>query len=80
MALQWYVPALATSCTPHILQWYELHYCFVLVLFYFKEVTEAKNARQIFEGRLTTDMVTEKLYHSNYTGITSLNLQFCSIR
>ncbi|KAM4625879.1 leucine-rich repeat-containing protein 9 [Polymixia lowei] len=44
------------------------------------EVTESKNAKDVFEGRLTPDMMAEKLGHFNYSGITDLNLQSCSIR
>ncbi|XP_041669217.1 leucine-rich repeat-containing protein 9 [Cheilinus undulatus] len=44
------------------------------------EVTEWENAKDMFGGRLTTDMVAEKLGHSNYTDITYLTLQSCSIR
>ncbi|KAM9341102.1 leucine-rich repeat-containing protein 9 [Symphorus nematophorus] len=44
------------------------------------EVTECENAKDVFGGRLTSDMVTEKLGHSNYTDITYLTLQSCSIR
>lgn len=34
----------------------------------------------MFGGRLTPDMVAEKLGHSNFTEITYLTLQSCSIR
>ncbi|XP_034531605.1 leucine-rich repeat-containing protein 9 isoform X2 [Notolabrus celidotus] len=44
------------------------------------EVTECKNAKDMFGGRLTPDMVAEKLGHSHYTDITYLTLQSCSIR
>ncbi|XP_034077932.1 leucine-rich repeat-containing protein 9 isoform X1 [Gymnodraco acuticeps] len=44
------------------------------------EVTECESAKDMFGGRLTPDMVGEKLGHSNYTDITYLNLQSCSIR
>ncbi|XP_070698683.1 leucine-rich repeat-containing protein 9 [Pempheris klunzingeri] len=44
------------------------------------EVTECENAKDMFGGRLTPDMVAEKLGHSNYSDITYLTLQFCSIR
>ncbi|XP_039994007.1 leucine-rich repeat-containing protein 9 isoform X3 [Xiphias gladius] len=44
------------------------------------EVTECESAKDMFGGRLTPDMVTEKLGHSNYTDITYLTLQSCSIR
>ncbi|GLD62379.1 leucine-rich repeat-containing protein 9-like protein, partial [Lates japonicus] len=44
------------------------------------EVTECESAKDMFGGRLTTDMVAEKLGHSNYTDITYLTLQSCSIR
>ncbi|XP_074547471.1 leucine-rich repeat-containing protein 9 isoform X2 [Halichoeres trimaculatus] len=44
------------------------------------EVTECENAKDMFGGRLTPDMVAEKLGHSNYTDITYLTLQSCSIR
>ncbi|XP_062296863.1 leucine-rich repeat-containing protein 9 [Scomber scombrus] len=44
------------------------------------EVTECESAKDMFGGRLTNDMVAEKLGHSNYTDITYLNLQSCSIR
>ncbi|XP_070776726.1 leucine-rich repeat-containing protein 9 [Enoplosus armatus] len=44
------------------------------------EVTECESAKDMFGGRLTADMVAEKLGHSNYTDITYLTLQSCSIR
>ncbi|XP_044023700.1 leucine-rich repeat-containing protein 9 isoform X2 [Siniperca chuatsi] len=44
------------------------------------EVTECESAKDMFGGRLTSDMVAEKLGHSNYTDITYLTLQSCSIR
>ncbi|XP_044230328.1 leucine-rich repeat-containing protein 9 isoform X3 [Thunnus albacares] len=44
------------------------------------EVTECESAKDMFGGRLTTDMVAEKLGHSNYIDITYLTLQSCSIR
>uniref|UniRef100_A0A4W6FKF0 Leucine rich repeat containing 9 n=1 Tax=Lates calcarifer TaxID=8187 RepID=A0A4W6FKF0_LATCA len=44
------------------------------------EVTECESAKDMFGGRLTTDMVAEKLGHSNYMDITYLTLQSCSIR
>ncbi|XP_056250018.1 leucine-rich repeat-containing protein 9 isoform X2 [Seriola aureovittata] len=44
------------------------------------EVTECESAKDMFGGRLTPDMVAEKLGHSNYTDITYLTLQSCSIR
>uniref|UniRef100_UPI003AAD219B leucine-rich repeat-containing protein 9 n=1 Tax=Centroberyx gerrardi TaxID=166262 RepID=UPI003AAD219B len=44
------------------------------------EVTECENAKDVFGGRLTPDMVAEKLGHSNYSDITNLTLQSCSIR
>uniref|UniRef100_A0A3Q3WLU9 Uncharacterized protein n=1 Tax=Mola mola TaxID=94237 RepID=A0A3Q3WLU9_MOLML len=44
------------------------------------EATESETAKDMFGGRLTPDMVTEKLGHSNYTDITYLTLQSCSVR
>ncbi|KAM9708384.1 leucine-rich repeat-containing protein 9 [Menidia menidia] len=44
------------------------------------EVSECESAKSMFRGRLTTDTVAEKLGHSNYTEITYLTLQSCSIR
>ncbi|XP_056283145.1 leucine-rich repeat-containing protein 9 isoform X3 [Pseudoliparis swirei] len=44
------------------------------------EVTECENAKDMFGGRLTPDIVAEKLGHSNYTDITYLTLQSCSIK
>ncbi|KAG7238506.1 hypothetical protein INR49_030779 [Caranx melampygus] len=44
------------------------------------EVSECENAKDMFGERLTPDMVAEKLGHSNYTDITYLTLQSCSIR
>ncbi|XP_056151358.1 leucine-rich repeat-containing protein 9 [Lampris incognitus] len=44
------------------------------------EATECENAKDVFGGRLTPDMVAEKLGHSNYSGIVDLTLQSCSIR
>ncbi|XP_075964574.1 leucine-rich repeat-containing protein 9 [Anarhichas minor] len=43
-------------------------------------VTECESAKDMFGGRLTPDMVAEKLGHSNYTDIAYLTLQSCSIR
>uniref|UniRef100_A0A669EAH4 Leucine rich repeat containing 9 n=1 Tax=Oreochromis niloticus TaxID=8128 RepID=A0A669EAH4_ORENI len=44
------------------------------------EASECESAKNMFMGRLTSDTVAEKLGHSNYTEITHLNLQACSIR
>ncbi|XP_038584816.1 leucine-rich repeat-containing protein 9 isoform X3 [Micropterus salmoides] len=44
------------------------------------EVTECESAKDMFGGRLTPDMVAEKLGHSNYTDITYLTMQSLSIR
>ncbi|KAG7511180.1 leucine-rich repeat-containing 9 isoform X1 [Solea senegalensis] len=44
------------------------------------EITECESAKDMFGGRLTSDMVAEKLGHSDYTDITYLTLQSCSIR
>ncbi|XP_063080259.1 leucine-rich repeat-containing protein 9 [Engraulis encrasicolus] len=44
------------------------------------EVSECDNAKDTFGGRLTTDMVAEKLGHSSYKDITELTMQACSIR
>uniref|UniRef100_A0A672ZP59 Leucine rich repeat containing 9 n=1 Tax=Sphaeramia orbicularis TaxID=375764 RepID=A0A672ZP59_9TELE len=44
------------------------------------EGNECKDAKDMFEGRLTVDMVAEKLGHSNPTDLSYLNLQSCSIR
>ncbi|XP_008282448.1 leucine-rich repeat-containing protein 9 [Stegastes partitus] len=44
------------------------------------EVSECESAKNMFRGRLTMDTVAEKLGHSNYTEITYLTLQSCSIR
>ncbi|XP_037343021.2 leucine-rich repeat-containing protein 9 [Pungitius pungitius] len=44
------------------------------------EVTECESAKDMFGGRLTPDMIAEKLGHSNYTDIPILTLQSCSIR
>ncbi|KAI3367720.1 hypothetical protein L3Q82_026558, partial [Scortum barcoo] len=44
------------------------------------EVTECESAKDMFGGRLTPDMVAEKLGHSNYADITYLTMQSCSIR
>ncbi|XP_037394804.1 leucine-rich repeat-containing protein 9 [Pygocentrus nattereri] len=44
------------------------------------EVSECENAKDVFGGRLTPDMVTEKLGHSNYKEITDLELTGCGIR
>ncbi|XP_072533364.1 leucine-rich repeat-containing protein 9 [Salminus brasiliensis] len=44
------------------------------------EVSECENAKDVFEGRLTPDMVTEKLGHSNYREMTELELTACAIR
>lgn len=49
-------------------------------LLFLQEVTEFKSGKNMYGGRLTSDMVTEKLGHSNYTDITYLALQSCSIR
>ncbi|XP_028821542.1 leucine-rich repeat-containing protein 9-like isoform X2 [Denticeps clupeoides] len=44
------------------------------------ETSERENARDMFGGRLTPDMVSEKLGHSNFTEISKLELSSCSIR
>uniref|UniRef100_A0A7N8YKB7 Leucine rich repeat containing 9 n=1 Tax=Mastacembelus armatus TaxID=205130 RepID=A0A7N8YKB7_9TELE len=44
------------------------------------EATESESAKDMFGGRLNSDMVAEKLGHSNYTDLTYLTLQSCSIR
>ncbi|XP_029900939.1 leucine-rich repeat-containing protein 9 [Myripristis murdjan] len=44
------------------------------------ETVECENAKDVFGGRLTPDMVAEKLGHSNYAEITNLSLQSCLIR
>ncbi|XP_061700025.1 leucine-rich repeat-containing protein 9 isoform X2 [Syngnathoides biaculeatus] len=41
---------------------------------------ECENAKATFGGRLTPDLVAEKLGHSNYASITYLTLHSCSIR
>uniref|UniRef100_A0A8D3DG26 Leucine rich repeat containing 9 n=1 Tax=Scophthalmus maximus TaxID=52904 RepID=A0A8D3DG26_SCOMX len=41
---------------------------------------ESESAKEMFGGRLTSDMVAEKLGHINYTDITYLTLQSCSLR
>ncbi|XP_057198998.1 leucine-rich repeat-containing protein 9 isoform X1 [Triplophysa rosa] len=44
------------------------------------EVCESEAAKDVFEGRLTADMVAEKLGHTNYRELSELNLQSSSIR
>uniref|UniRef100_A0A4W5RBH2 Leucine rich repeat containing 9 n=1 Tax=Hucho hucho TaxID=62062 RepID=A0A4W5RBH2_9TELE len=44
------------------------------------EMTECENAKDVFGGRLTPDMVAEKLGHSNYSDIVDLNLQSSAVR
>ncbi|XP_057715236.1 leucine-rich repeat-containing protein 9 isoform X3 [Corythoichthys intestinalis] len=44
------------------------------------DATECENAKAMFGGRLTPDLVAEKLGHSNYASITYLTMQSCSIR
>uniref|UniRef100_A0A3P8UK33 Leucine rich repeat containing 9 n=1 Tax=Cynoglossus semilaevis TaxID=244447 RepID=A0A3P8UK33_CYNSE len=44
------------------------------------EANECESAKDMFGGRLTSDMVLEKLGHCDYTDITYLTLQSCSIR
>ncbi|XP_061751183.1 leucine-rich repeat-containing protein 9 isoform X2 [Nerophis ophidion] len=44
------------------------------------DAAECENAKATFGGRLTPDLVAEKLDHSNYADITNLNLPSCSIR
>ncbi|XP_077477908.1 leucine-rich repeat-containing protein 9 [Stigmatopora argus] len=44
------------------------------------DATECENAKAMFGGRLTPDLVAEKLGHSNYASITYLTLQSCGIR
>uniref|UniRef100_A0A3Q1F6L8 Leucine rich repeat containing 9 n=1 Tax=Acanthochromis polyacanthus TaxID=80966 RepID=A0A3Q1F6L8_9TELE len=44
------------------------------------EVSECESAKNMFRGRLTPDMIAEKLGHSNYTELTYLTVQSCSIR
>uniref|UniRef100_A0A8C7HM05 Leucine rich repeat containing 9 n=1 Tax=Oncorhynchus kisutch TaxID=8019 RepID=A0A8C7HM05_ONCKI len=43
------------------------------------EMTECENAKDVFGGRLTPDMVAEKLGHSNYSDVVDLNLQSSAI-
>lgn len=47
---------------------------------FLKEANECESAKDMFGGRLTSDMVLEKLGHCDYTDITYLTLQSCSIR
>lgn len=47
---------------------------------FLQDASESEIAKNTFRGRLTTDTVAEKLGHSNYTEITYLSLQSCSIR
>ncbi|KAJ8411732.1 hypothetical protein AAFF_G00153700 [Aldrovandia affinis] len=44
------------------------------------ETSEGKNAKNVYGGRLTLDVVTEKLGHSDYSEISELDLQSTSIR
>ncbi|XP_051504244.1 leucine-rich repeat-containing protein 9 [Myxocyprinus asiaticus] len=44
------------------------------------EMCESETAKDLFGGRLTGDMVAEKLGHSNYRELSELNLQSSSIR
>ncbi|XP_077393916.1 leucine-rich repeat-containing protein 9 isoform X3 [Festucalex cinctus] len=44
------------------------------------DAAECENAKATFGGRLTPDLVAEKLGDSNYTSITHLTLNTCSIR
>uniref|UniRef100_A0AAV2JHC5 Leucine-rich repeat-containing protein 9 n=1 Tax=Knipowitschia caucasica TaxID=637954 RepID=A0AAV2JHC5_KNICA len=44
------------------------------------EATECENAKDMFSGRLTSDMVSEKLGHSNFFDITHLSMASNSIR
>ncbi|XP_062851756.1 leucine-rich repeat-containing protein 9 isoform X2 [Trichomycterus rosablanca] len=44
------------------------------------DVAESENAKDLFGGRLTADMVAEKLGHSNYREIVDLELTDCTIR
>ncbi|XP_056616186.1 leucine-rich repeat-containing protein 9 isoform X3 [Triplophysa dalaica] len=44
------------------------------------EMCESEAAKDVFEGRLTADMVAEKLGHTNYRELSELNLQSSSIR
>ncbi|KAG7277331.1 hypothetical protein CRUP_005865, partial [Coryphaenoides rupestris] len=44
------------------------------------EVTESENAKDVFGGRLSPDMVVEKLGHSDYSDVRDLTMQACSIR
>uniref|UniRef100_A0A674DX66 Leucine rich repeat containing 9 n=1 Tax=Salmo trutta TaxID=8032 RepID=A0A674DX66_SALTR len=43
------------------------------------EMTECENAKDVFGGRLTPDMVAEKLGHSNYSDVVDLNMQSSAI-
>ncbi|KAI4885617.1 hypothetical protein NFI96_019058, partial [Prochilodus magdalenae] len=45
-----------------------------------QELSECENAKDVFGGRLTPDMVSEKLGHSNYRELTDLELTTCGIR
>uniref|UniRef100_A0A3Q2YGE2 Leucine rich repeat containing 9 n=1 Tax=Hippocampus comes TaxID=109280 RepID=A0A3Q2YGE2_HIPCM len=42
--------------------------------------SECENAKAMFGGRLTPDLVAEKLGHSHYSSITYLTVNSCSIR
>lgn len=43
-------------------------------------MTACENAKDVFGGRLTPEMVAEKLGPCNYSDIADLNLQSCAIR
>ncbi|XP_078263320.1 leucine-rich repeat-containing protein 9 [Rhinoraja longicauda] len=42
--------------------------------------SEVDNAKDLFGGRLTSDMVTERLGHSNFSELLKLDMPECSIR
>ncbi|KAL0969049.1 hypothetical protein UPYG_G00222010 [Umbra pygmaea] len=44
------------------------------------EATECENAKDLFGGRLTPDMVEEKLGHSNFSDMADLHLASCALR
>ncbi|XP_019725755.1 leucine-rich repeat-containing protein 9 [Hippocampus comes] len=44
------------------------------------DAAECENAKAMFGGRLTPDLVAEKLGHSHYSSITYLTVNSCSIR
>ncbi|XP_075699703.1 leucine-rich repeat-containing protein 9 isoform X2 [Rhinoderma darwinii] len=49
-------------------------------IYYLKDSVECENAKDMFGGRLSSDMVAEKIGHQNFTELQELNWRSSSIR